>query len=248
MTGTQEYAEAYRGDYGFERVVVELRQRQILELITKMAPRIVVEVGCGLSPLFVPAQRGEIAFERWIVVEPAGDFVAAAQTQATGDQRIAIAESRAEEADWSALLPEAPSLIVISSLLHELAEPQRLLQTAAAIADAGSVVHANVPNADSLHRQLAVDMGLMDSVDAKSARNVALDQPHVFNREAFHRLFDAAGFDVFESGGYLLKPFAHAQMEAIMPVLGADVLDGLFAMGQRMPELAAEIFVNARLR
>jgi hypothetical protein len=80
----------------------------------------------------------------------------------------------------------------------------------------------------------------------KSERNVQLQQQRVFDRESLRSQVARSGLEVLEDGGYLVKPFTHAQMELIREQLGAAVLDGLFQLGKEAPEWASEIFVEAR--
>ena len=44
---------------------------------------------------------------------------------------------------------------------------------------------------------------------------------------------------------YFVKPFTHSQMEKIASDLGSEVLDGLYRLGQEIPDLASEIFAEA---
>jgi hypothetical protein len=89
-------------------------------------------------------------------------------------------------------------------------------------------------------------MGLVESPFALSARNVALEQARVYDLAALEAAVTAAGFVVTGRGGHTVKPFTHAQMEAVEAALGAAVLDGLAALGAEMPELAAEIHLDAQ--
>ena len=87
-------------------------------------------------------------------------------------------------------------------------------------------------------------MGLIADTQEISARNLSLLQHRVFNMRSLQADLAIAGMRVIDEGGYLVKPFTHAQMEQVSQLLGGGVLDGLFHLGREMPELASEIFVE----
>ncbi|WP_133176148.1 hypothetical protein [Pelagivirga sediminicola] len=110
-----------------------------------------------------------------------------------------------------------------------------------------TVLHINVPNAASLHRQLASAMGLIDDVKAISPRNASLQQPRVYDLPDLTAQLRRHGLAITDTGGHLVKPFTHRQMEPLVDALGRDVMNGLYKLGKRMPELASEIFVEAQI-
>jgi hypothetical protein len=104
-----------------------------------------------------------------------------------------------------------------------------------------------VSNAYSLHRRLAAESGLIDDVHDLSERNRDLAQYRVFDLDSLRAVVTAAGFAPHEAGGICLKPFTNAQMAQVLPLLPTDVLRGLERLGRQLPELASEIYVNARI-
>jgi len=242
MSAHDDYAEAYLSDYGFEQVMVMQRRRFLLALIASAKPECIVEIGCGMEPLFYTADN----FSRWITVEPAKVFAEQARRSAVDDERVTVIELPAEAIDWSTVLAKPPDLVLLSSLLHEIDDPAGMLRTIHSLGGPHTLVHANVPNANSFHRRLAVSMGLIAKTTEPSARNRQLMQRRVFIAAEFRALFKECGFQVLEEGGYFLKPFTHAQMDAIGDTIGKDLLDGLYALGRELPELASEIYLSAR--
>ena len=138
-------------------------------------------------------------------------------------------------------------VVICSSILHEVPSSQAMLKAIRTTMDSRSLLHVNVPNAASLHRRLAMAMGLISALDTMSERNILLQQHRIYDFASLTGDLEQAGFTVLQKGGYLVKPFTHQQMEAISPVLGKIVLDGLFELGKREPELASEIFINAKI-
>ncbi len=243
------YQQAYLDDYDFEQVQVAQRQRCVLDVLRRLAPRRIVEVGCGIDPLFRRALEAGIGFERWIVVEPGERFIAAARAAAGADPRFRAQDGFFEDVAERLLGEEGPAdMVLLSGLLNEIAEPGVIVAAARRMAGARGIVHVNVPNALSMHRRLARAMGLIADERTLTARNLALKQFHVFDPASLGALVEAAGLRVTESGGFFVKPFTHGQMSRIRDVLTPEILDGLWTLGRELPELASEIYVNAVAR
>lgn len=241
-----QYESAYLANYGFESVMVAYRRRLLLERLAQHTPKTVIEIGCGSELLYrhYLDQGGQV--ERWIVVEPGDQFASTAR--AAGLPNLQVIQAFFEDAteQISALLPVSPQLIICSGVLHEVPDAHRLLASIASVMGEHTLLHVNVPNATSFHRRLAQSMGLIQNLKAMSDRNQQLLQHRVYDQEALEQDLRVAGLTVAESGGYLVKPFTHGQMERITPALGDAVLDGLYQLGKDVPEWASEIYAEAR--
>jgi dTDP-4-amino-4,6-dideoxygalactose transaminase len=244
----QAYEHAYLADLGFESLLVESRQKLILEHLKIHRPRIVVEVGCGASMLSRRALDACDHVEKWIVVEPSGVFAERARQSSGEDSRLFVVEGFFENLGLEVLRAagSAADVVLISSLLHEVSHPASLLEAAQMVLSSSGLLHVNVPNASSLHRRLAKTMALIPDLTSPSDRNIALAQARVFNLESLLALLTESGFRAEDSGGHFLKPFSNRQMQSIGDVLTPAMLDGLSRLGRELPELASEIYVNAR--
>ena len=74
-------------------------------------------------------------------------------------------------------------------------------------------------------------------------------QNHTFDLPALQCLVQNAGFNILDSGSYFVKPFTHRQMQELIDagLLTDKIIDGLMAMTKYMPNLGAEIYVNAKI-
>jgi 2-polyprenyl-3-methyl-5-hydroxy-6-metoxy-1,4-benzoquinol methylase len=242
----QTYTNAYQADYTFEAVMVRVRQRATIALLPIRPDLVVVEVGCGMDLLVERAAR-ERAFERWVIVEPSVSFAATARERMAHESRVHVVEGFFEEAgeEIRTECGRSPDVVVCSSVLHEVDDPAALLTQARQLLEPSGRLIVNVPNAQSIHRRLAVAMGLTDSAADLSERNHQLGQPRVFDAVGLASLLVATGFRVTESGGYFFKPFTHAQM-ADLGFLDATMVAGLEQLGTEFPELASEIYAVGR--
>ncbi len=234
----------YESRYGalpFEPVQAHYRRRRVLARVAAHRPRRLLEVGCADLPLFL-----DLPGQEMVVVEPAPAFAAAARRHAAGRPGVSVVEALLEEAP-AAALGEPFDMVVVSGLLHEVPDPERLLRTVRGHCAPGGVVHVNVPSAGSLHRLLAVAMGLVPTAAARSEAQRLLQQRQAYSADELAQELAAAGFRVRERGSILVKPFTHAQMQRLVDdgFLTPQLLDGLDRLTEALPELGSEIWVDA---
>ncbi len=237
------YTTEYTEDYGFEAEMVRYRRSLVLERLAHHKPRTVVELGCGLD---LQAQGYSDAgghWSDWMIVEPSGFF--AGQARKSTLPCLRVVQGFFE--DVSDQVPASLDFMLCSGLLHEVPDADRLISAMRQKMTSGTVLHINVPNAWSIHRQLAKAMGLIENVKTISARNSRLQQPRVYDMADLTEQLRRHGLRITASGGYLVKPFTHSQMEALTAELGRDVMNGLYELGKQMPELASEFFVEAQI-
>lgn len=245
----RDYGRVYQEQYGFEHQQVAARRRFLVELVRRVRPKVVVEIGCGAELLAETVAESGMSPERWLVIEPISDFATLARDAARRLSFLEVVEGFVEDFSAQGLpVSSMPELVICSSLLHEVDEPAQILAACRRILSTGlGLLHVNVPNAGSLHRRLARAAGLIRDEHDMSARNVALHQRRVYDATSLQEEIRNADFTIEECGGYLIKPFAHAQMQKLS-FLSPELLDGLYGLGRELPELASEIYAHARPR
>jgi len=235
------YARTYQA-LPFEPVAAQVRRRTVLGRVAHWAPRRLLEVGCGDAPLFTDLPGIDV-----VVVEPADAFCAAARSAARGRAGVAVHQALVEDVGTDDL--GGPfDLVVVSSLLHEVADPRSVLRRSAALCIPGGIVHVNVPSATSLHRRLGAAMGLIAAAGDVTPTGEALEQHGVFDASTLASLVRDCGLQVEAHGGLLVKPFSHEQMAAAVAagVIDAEVIDGLDRWAALEPDLASEVWLDAR--
>jgi 2-polyprenyl-3-methyl-5-hydroxy-6-metoxy-1,4-benzoquinol methylase len=244
MRNLQDYQEQYE-QLPFEPIQASYRRKKVLESLNKYRPRVLLEVGCGLDPLF----NHFTEFDQMVVVEPGRVFAQNAAALAGKDPRIEVIEGTLEETAKD-LSTWQFDFVVVSSLLHEVSNPSRLLGVVHELCGPSTVVHLNVPNAYSFHRLLAKAMGLIRDVYERSETQRTMQQPRIFDRDSLTDLVERSEFLILESGTFFIKPFTHAQM-ASMQVAGLmsdALLDGLYFLSADFPNHGSEIFMNIRVK
>lgn len=242
MRDIEKYTNEYK-KAGFEDILVEYRRKKILSIIDNYIPRKILEIGCGLHPLFEFYQD----FDKFVYFEPSKELFMNAEKTRNNNSRIIGFNLPFSVIDE--IKEYHPDFIICSSLLHELENPDEMLSDIHKISVPETIIHINVPNANSFHRILAKSMHLINNTKEMSERNILLQQNQVFDMESLISMIHNNGFEVIESGSYFIKPFTHEQMWKMikMEIINNIVLDGLYNMGQLLPDMGAEIFVDCVL-
>jgi hypothetical protein len=236
-----EYASQY-ASRAFETVLVRIRQEQVLDAMARYPHARILEVGCGLDPLFTRVPQ----CESFTVVEPSSEFAQHARALAAGRADVHVVAAFLEDV-VSELAALAPDFIAVSSLLHEVRDVHGLLAALRTIATPRTVLHFNVPNVRSFHRLLAAEMGLIQDVFEPSPMERRFQRQRRFDARTLADLLEAEGFRVCRAGSYFIKPFTHAQMQAMLEggIIDDRVVRGLQAMSRHFPDLGCEIFADA---
>lgn len=237
--------ETYTAEYlkpNFEDYQLKYRRKKILEILNRFPHLRIMEIGCGMEPLFQYIDSEQ--YEKYLLVEPGEVFFQNALSLAAGKQKIecvneyfnAAKKTKEFHADF----------IICSSLLHELEEPEKFLCQINEICSPATMVHINVPNANSVHRMLAMHMGIIKSLQNRSERNMIYQQSMVYDLQTLEGLVEKCGFKILEKGSFFIKPFTHEQMYRMMEeqIIDERVLDGLYALEADFKGFGSEIYVN----
>ena len=191
-------------------------------------------------------------FESYCFIEPSLQFYENAIRLAADDKRILGVNALFDADIYFTVNKKVKEIefILCSSLLHEVEDPGSLLEEISRICGPETMLHINVPNAKSIHRLIAYEMGIIGEVKELSQRNRAFQQTNVFDMRALKELVSSHGFDVVEEGSYFVKPFTHDQMFSIIEkgIIDIDVLDGLYKISKYLPDFGSEIYVNCRMK
>lgn len=243
MRDIDDYAKKYmEPELGGQQIALPYRRKMVISQIVKYQPHRILEIGCGLEPLFEFVEGKE-----WRIVEPSSYFCKVADEKRHDSGQIRILQGLLEER-LADLEKERFDMVICSSLLHEVEEPERMLEDIYKICTDETIVHINVPNAKSFHRVLAKSMGIIHDEHEESAKNIALQQNVVFDMDRLAEMVTKHQFNIIDQGSYFIKPFTDGQMFEMLEkkIIDEKVLDGLDEMAHMLPLMGAGIFVNCR--
>lgn len=132
--------------------------------------------------------------------------------------------------------------VVLGHVLEHVDDPAGLLTSVRRWLLPGGRVLCAVPNSRSLHRQAGVLMGLLGFEEDLNEADRHHGHRRVYNPETLRQEFNRTGYKLDYFGGYFLKPLSNAQIEANFT---SEMVDAFMKLGERYPDIAAEIVVVA---
>lgn len=133
--------------------------------------------------------------------------------------------------------------IVLGHVLEHVENPEEILRNAKEWLAPEGMIFAAVPNSQSIHRQAAVMMGLLRTESELNEMDIHHGHRRVYNPASFRALFMQAGLNIEVLGGYWLKPISNKQIESQWT---PAMVDSFMRLGERYPDIAAEIYVVAK--
>jgi len=134
--------------------------------------------------------------------------------------------------------------IVMEHILEHVDDPVGLLRRATPWLAPGGRILAGVPNGNSIHRLVAVKMGLLKHQCDLNDRDHVLGHQRVYTPATLRADLEAAGLKVVHSGGVYFKPLSNKQ---IQDHWSEEMIEGFYELGKDFPDLAAELYAVCEL-
>ena len=138
------------------------------------------------------------------------------------------------------VLGEKFDTVLMGHILEHVDDPKTVIEVAMRHLTQDGVIIADVPNANSIHRHMGVQLGMIAKTNELNSADLSIGHQRVYERSEFERDFTDLGLNVVESGGFFMKPFSNAQIESF---LSESQIDALLEIGSHFPDIAAEIYV-----
>jgi SAM-dependent methyltransferase len=130
-------------------------------------------------------------------------------------------------------------------VMEHVDDPRALMARVRGWLRPGGTLVVVVPNRESLHRRLAVRMGIQAALDDLSPRDRLVGHLRVYDLDGVGADLAAAGFEVREELGFTLKTLPNAMMLDWPPAL----LDAITEISPELPPaMCANIGVRAVAR
>ncbi|HOL87439.1 MAG TPA: class I SAM-dependent methyltransferase [Defluviitoga tunisiensis] len=140
-------------------------------------------------------------------------------------------------------LEEQVDNIVMSHILEHLDSPVEALIKLRRFCHKDTIVYLSVPNAMSLHRQVAVKMGLLEKNNSLNDNDLRLGHKRVYSPDEFKSDVQKAGFHIIKFGGSMIKPLTNKQIEDNW---SDQMIQGFIELGNDYPELCGDIYIIAK--
>lgn len=246
MRDIEKYTNDYLSDdYDFEKIQVKYRRKKVLEILNQYKPKRILEVGSGADSI----ANYYTNFEKFVVVEPSEVFIKQCIKIENNNNILLIndfVENRIDD-----LKREKFDFIILSSLLHEVTNPNEFLKQIISICNSNTILHINVPNSSSFHLLWAYESGLINNMGNLTERAKQLQQNTTFDIPKLSEMIQHNDMKMLEKGSYFIKPFNHNKMLELYKsnIIDDKLLDGLYNMVKYIiPDMGSEIYVNCRLK
>lgn len=134
-------------------------------------------------------------------------------------------------------------LILLGHVLEHVDNPIEVLKQIKKLLKEDGKLITIVPNSNSLHRQAAVIMGILNDQKELNETDIFHGHRRVYDLEMLKNDFRESNYEIEEFGGYWLKPLSNKQLsEQWTP----EMLEAYFKLGEKYPEISAEIYIIAK--
>lgn len=121
--------------------------------------------------------------------------------------------------------------IIASHVLEHVDDPAALLKRMRSWITPEGRLLVIVPNCESIHRRLAVLMGLQPRLDTLGPRDLLVGHQRVYSLAELLAELKGAGFRVTDTRGFFLKPLPNSMMLEFSP----ELIDAMNAIASTMP-------------
>ena len=134
--------------------------------------------------------------------------------------------------------------IIMEHILEHVDRPVELLERVKEWLAPGGKILMGVPNGNSIHRLVAVKMGLLTQPCELNSRDHALGHRRVYTQDTLKADIQASGLNLVEMGGVFFKPLSNKQ---IQDHWSEEMIQGFYELGKDFPENAAELYAVCEL-
>lgn len=244
----QSYEDKYMKQHNsnfFETYLTKMRMDKVAKFINKIRPKKILEIGCGLTPIFKYYKD----YTLYTVVERSNIFCRKIFFDENSEtKQLQIICGDIEDDEIVKILTEMEvkyDFVILSSVLHFFNNPEKVLNDIKKVCHENTMIYINVPNAESFHNYLGLCMGLREDLLELSNMDIDFGQVRKYTRYSLEKLMDECNFKRLYIGTYLIKPFS----DKLMTLLIDDkLMYGLDRMTQYLPFFGCEIYYVGKFK
>lgn len=211
------YSDIYKENYRLEKYLVEARIKNLSKLNLFSDEINVLEIGIGLKSFSQSFDN----FKNWDILEPNEEFVKSFLIY-NKDSRVNIINSPLEKS----IVLKKYDLIIVSGLVHMIIDLKTFYFKLKEFSDPKTLIYLNVPNSISIHRQIALKMGIIDNVNELSKLDILYGHQRVYSMELLvESLKECFDVQIMGKGSYYLKFLSNSQY---LDLLNSEIVNDSF--------------------
>jgi len=243
---TKRDLHRYRERYSsleFERIQEAFRRKKLLGIMLGHDGDRAIEVGCGEKSIFFDWLPKEYA----VVVEPIREMAEIGLQGLEFQSGMTLEFVNGFFEDFNSNDGRLFDTVILSSVLHEMNDPNVVLRKAFTLLRPGGAVFIVVTNQNSIHRLIGLSMGLLADLNERTQTEIEMQQTSAYTVESIQGLAVSAGFEIEHISTGFPKLLTHKQMKAALELSVIDLkfLNQIYDLGEFLPSNGSEIFVKA---
>jgi 2-polyprenyl-3-methyl-5-hydroxy-6-metoxy-1,4-benzoquinol methylase len=230
--------------YNIDNLYEQYKREEFLAKLAQHRPiadASVLELGSasGQMTLLLAGMAREV-----VAVDGSAEFIRIASARTREAHNVSFIESYFE----SIRLDRRFDVLVMHHILEHIEQPLELLPKLRELMLDDGLIAISVPNAHALSRQLAVKMGLLESVYALTDNDRHHGHFRVYDWQTLEQQLRDSGFEIVGRHGLSFKLLSDGQNIQMLNagIMGEAQIHGLWALGDEYPQLAGAIMLVAR--
>ena len=230
--------------YNIDNIYEQYKRFEFLE---KLANYIHLKESSVLEFGSATGQMTEILLPRTknvVAVDGSSEFIKIAKDRVKDAQNVVFYESYFENFTVDAKF----DCLILHHILEHIENPLTLLPKISAFLDKDGIIAISVPNAHALSRQLAVKMGLLDSVYSLTENDKHHGHFRVYDWKMLEDHITRSGYSIIGKHGLSFKLFSDKQNVDMLnaKIIAKEQILGLWQLADEMPEFSGAIMIVAK--
>jgi len=221
----------------FYSITKELEAELMLPFLNLKKGGKALELGCGVGE---SSTHLAPFFSSLVVCDGSETFLMKARDRLKAHNHVEFRYALFEEITDENLY----DFIAANYILEHVDDVGILLEICYKALKQGGYLFVIVPNAKALSRQLAVKMGLLDSIYTLAENDIKHGHKRIFDIDSFMEEITKTKFDIIAHGGVYVKPLANFQLSQLIDtkILNKNHFKGLKLLADDYPELSGSIY------
>jgi 2-polyprenyl-3-methyl-5-hydroxy-6-metoxy-1,4-benzoquinol methylase len=137
--------------------------------------------------------------------------------------------------------------LIFHHILEHIKDPVSLLSNVLRVINKNGIIAVSVPNSHALSRQLAVKMGLLNSIYDLTKNDINHGHFRVYDWKILEEQITESGYSILGRHGLSFKLFSDKQNIEMLSanIIGEEQIKGLWLMADELPLISGAIMIVA---
>ncbi len=229
------YISSYNEDFNYafdNEIILNWYSRRIIQKCNSYMSLLELGIGHGFTTTLFSSY-----FRRHVVLE-GSEAMIRQYCEKNPDCSSEIIKSFFEEFNTEELF----DCIVMGFVLEHVNTPIEILHRYKKFLAPGGRCFIAVPNAESLHRRIGREAGLISNIMKLGIGDLELGHQRLYSVDRLRTEIEECGYNLINMEGIFLKPFSTSQLESLH--LSPQVLQALCSLGVDYPELSCALLAE----